>query len=255
MTAQPLNVRTLELLVAHHRNPSPLLRNQIVELNAGLVRQVAHRMSRQCSEPYEDLEQVGYLGLMNAIERFSPHQGYAFSSFAIPYIRGEILHYLRDKSNIVRIPRRWQELYSKGKKLRKQLADCWGRPPREQEIARALGVSLPEWQECQLALKNRLLVSLDATVSQTADSQVTLGDILPDRRCQVEQRLTEERAELHRAISQLEETTKVAIEWVFLRELPRKEAAKRIGLSPMTVTRRLQKGVKALGVLLDSQAA
>ncbi|MFM7577346.1 MAG: sigma factor, partial [Microcystaceae cyanobacterium] len=68
-----------------------------------------HRLSRQCAESYEDLEQVGYLGLIRAIARFDPRQGKAFSSFAMPYIRGEILHHLRDKGTVLRIPRRWQE--------------------------------------------------------------------------------------------------------------------------------------------------
>ena len=74
----------MRVLSAYARNPSLELRNQLVECNLGLVRQVAHRISNQCSEPYEDLEQIGYLGLIRAIERFNPQQGCAFSSFAIP---------------------------------------------------------------------------------------------------------------------------------------------------------------------------
>ena len=56
-------------------------------------------------------------------------------------------------------------------------------------------------------------------------------------------------------MSQLEEKTKAAIECVFLRELPRKEAAKQIGMSPMTVTRHLQKGIQQLSALLEPQVA
>lgn len=254
-TTQYPSVRSLELLIAYHRNPSFPLRNQLVELNCGLVRQVAHRLARQCSEPYEDLEQIGYLGLIRAIERFNPHQGCAFSSFAIPYIRGEMLHYLRDKAGVMRIPRRWQELYNKGKKLRKQLTVRLGRTPKETEIAEALGISLQEWNECQLALQNRLLVSLDAAVSQTTDCYVTIGDMIPDQRYQAHQKLEEDRLQLQRAMSQLEPKTQAAIECVFLRDLPRKEAAKYIGISPMTVTRHLQKGIEQLGGLLEPQVA
>jgi len=255
MTTQPSAFRNIELLIAYSRNPSLKLRNRLVELNAGLARQVAHRLSRQCTEPYEDLVQIGFIGLIRAIERFNPQQGCAFSSFAIPYIRGEILHYLRDRGHVMRIPRRWQELYTKGKTLRKQLTVTLGRAPRETEIAQALGISLEEWHECQLALQNRLLVSLDATVAQSTDCQITFGETLPDPRCQVEAAIAEERLQLQRAMSQLEDKTKAAIECVFLRDLPRKEAAKQIGISPMTVTRHLQKGIEQLGVLLEPQAA
>ncbi|NEO49820.1 MAG: RNA polymerase sigma factor SigF, partial [Moorea sp. SIO4A3] len=67
----------MELLIAYYRNPSIQLRNQIVRLNAGLVRKIAHIVSQKCAEPYEDLEQMGYIGLIRAIERFDPHQGCA----------------------------------------------------------------------------------------------------------------------------------------------------------------------------------
>lgn len=249
------NVQGMELLIAYSRKPSLSLRNQLVETNTGLVRQVAHRISHQCSEPYEDLEQIGYLGLIRAIERFNPHQGCAFSSFAIPYIRGEMLHYLRDKGSVIRIPRRWQELYNKGKKLRKQLTASLGRTPKDLEMAEALGVALEEWHECELALQNRMLVSLDATVNQTTDSSISFGETIPDHHYQVKQLQEEDRLQLQRAMSQLEDKTKAALECVFLKELPRKEAAKQIGMSPMTVTRHLNKGVKQLSELLESQVA
>ncbi|MGB5594065.1 MAG: RNA polymerase sigma factor SigF [Crocosphaera sp.] len=254
-SSQRKHIASIELLSAYARNPSLELRNQLVECNLGLVRQVAHRISRQCSEPYEDLEQIGYLGLIRAIERFNPQQGCAFSSFAIPYIRGEMLHYLRDKGSVMRIPRRWQELYNKGKKLRKELTVSLKRPPLDWEVAEALAVPLDEWHECQLALQNRLLVSLDATVSQNADCSTSFGDTLPDQHYQAKQRLEEDRLQLQRAISQLEGKTKAAIECVFLNELPRKEAAQQIGISPMTVTRHLKKGIQQLGSLLEPQVA
>jgi RNA polymerase sigma-B factor len=255
MTTQPSAIRNIELLSAYSRNPSLKLRNRLVELNAGLVRQVSHRLSKQCVEPYEDLVQIGFIGLIRAIERFNPQQGCAFSSFAIPYIRGEILHYLRDKGHVMRIPRRWQELYTKGKTLRKELTNELGRSPREVEIAQALGISLNEWHECQLAQQNRMLVSLDATVAQSLDCQITFGDTLPDPRCLAEAAMAEERLQLQKAMSQLEEKTKAAIECVYLRDLPRKQAAKEIGISPMTVTRHLQKGIEQLETLLQPQAA
>ncbi len=249
------HIDSIELLSAYARNPSLELRNQLVECNLGLVRQVAHRINCQCSEPYEDLEQIGYLGLIRAIERFDPQQGCAFSSFAIPYIRGEMLHYLRDKGSVMRIPRRWQELYNKGKKIRKKLTASLKRSPFDWEIAEALMVPLEEWNECQLALQNRLLVSLDATISQNMDCSLSFGDTLPDHHYQAKQKLEEDRLQLQRALSQLEDKTKAAIEFVFLHELPRKEAAKQIGISPMTVTRHLKKGIEQLGSLLEPQVA
>ncbi|AFZ36796.1 RNA polymerase, sigma 28 subunit, SigD/FliA/WhiG [Stanieria cyanosphaera PCC 7437] len=255
MSTQSFSFRCIELLQAYASNPSLKLRNQLVELNAGLVRKVAHQVSRKCAEPYEDLEQIGYLGLIRAIERFDTHQGSAFSSFAIPYIRGEMLHYLRDKGSMMRIPRRWQELYNQGKKLRKQLIEALERLPYDTEIAKALGVSVQEWSECQLALQNRLPISLDALVNQSQDSSITFGETIADPNYQEIRQLEEDKMQLQRAMSQLEEKTKAAIECVYLWDLPRKEAAQYIGISPMTVTRHLHKGIEQLGAIMQPQAA
>ena len=258
MTATQSDISSygMEMLISYHKNPSVTMRNKLVQLNAGLVRKVAHRISHQCAEPYEDLEQIGYFGLIRAIERFDPSQGCAFSSFAIPYIRGEMLHFLRDKSSIVKVPRRWQELYNEGEKLRKDLVVQLGRTPKDSEIAQALKVSVQEWRESQLAAQNRQPLSLDATVChQQIDCPVSLAETLPDSRYQTFQYLEEDRQQLQGAMNQLEEKTRAAIECVFLRELPRKEAAKRIGVSPMTVTRHLQKGIDQLVTLLHPQAA
>jgi RNA polymerase sigma-B factor len=250
--------QTLELLMAYRQKPSVHLRNRLVKLNMGLVRKVAHRLAHQCSEPYEDLEQCGYLGLITAIERFDPSQGYAFSSFAVPYIRGEILHFLRDRANTVRIPRRWQQLSRDGEKARQDLVAKLGRQPNDQEIAAALDVNLDEWRSVKLASSNRVPLSLNARVSsgtsQQMDSAMTLGDTLMDARSQIHQSNEEERIELQHALGQLEEKTREMIESVFIQQLSRQEVAQRVGVSPVTVTRRIKKGIdEMVGLLQHSQ--
>lgn len=250
-----LRAQGMELLVAYAERPSITLRNQIVQLNLGLVRKIAHRLSRQCAEPYEDLEQIGFMGLIRAIERFQPRQGCAFSSFAVPYIRGEILHFLRDNGHSVRIPRRWQELQRQGQLLRETLRHEWGRAPSDQELANALHISLAEWQEIHLARRNRLPMSLDATLNQAGDSAITLVETLPDTSHQWEQSTIEERQQLAEAIGQLEEKTRTAIESVYLRGLTRKEAAQQFGISPMTITRRINRGVEMIAAHFHAVAS
>lgn len=245
-TESSLRSRGMELLISYHQKPSIEVRNQLVRLNAGLVRKIAHRVSHQCAEPYEDLEQIGYLGLIRAIERFNPEQGCAFSSFAVPYIRGEMLHFLRDRGSAVKIPRRWQDLQKEGQKVREEMTALLGRQPSDGEVAEQLGITTEEWREVKLANKNRMLLSLDATVSQQVDSTVTLGDMLPDLHYQALQNLEEDQQQLQRALSQLEDKTRAAIEYVFFSDLSRKEVAEQIGVSPMTVTRRIQRGIQEM---------
>lgn len=240
--------------MAYKQQPSIKLRNDLVRLNAGLVRKIAHRVSHQCAEPYEDLEQIGYLGLIRAIERFDPSQGCAFSSFAVPYIRGEMLHFLRDRGSSVKIPRRWQDLQKASQKLQANLLRRYGRQPSDHEMAEALRISVKEWRQVKMANKNRMPLSLDATVCHQTDSTITLGDTLPDMHYQLLQALEEDRQQLQRALGQLEDKTRSAIEFVFFKGLSRKEVAERIGVSPMTVTRRIQRGVEQMIAYLQPQA-
>ncbi|TVQ22530.1 MAG: RNA polymerase sigma factor SigF [Leptolyngbya sp. DLM2.Bin15] len=252
-TQSSLRSRSMELLMAYQHNPSVEIRNKLVRLNAGLVRKIAHRVSHQCSEPYEDLEQIGYIGLIRAVERFDPTQGCAFSSFAVPYIRGEMLHFLRDRGSAVKVPRRLQDMQKEGQRVRLTLTKILGHEPTDAQVANALGVSLYEWREIKIAAKNRLPLSLDAMVCQQIDSQITLGDTLPDTHYQTLQRLEEDRQQLQGALNQLEEKTRAAIEFVFFNDLSRKEVAERIGVSPMTVTRRIQRGLEQMVALLQPQ--
>ncbi|TAF08470.1 MAG: RNA polymerase sigma factor SigF [Nostocales cyanobacterium] len=244
----------MELLHLYYQNPSIKLRNQLVEIHKGLVRKMAYKFIHQCHEPYEDLEQIGYLGLIRAIERFNPSQGYAFSSFAIPYIRGEILHFLRDRSTLVKIPRRWQEIYNEGEKIRKELTFSLGRPVKDTEIAHQLHISWQEWQECKLAVQNRMPLSLDATTINYLDYHITLGDLLPCPHTTLLQQQQEERLQLQGAMSMLDDKPRMAVELVLVKELTRKDAAQKIGASPMTVTRYLHKGIKDLIGYLQPQA-
>ncbi|NJM76292.1 MAG: sigma-70 family RNA polymerase sigma factor, partial [Acaryochloridaceae cyanobacterium RU_4_10] len=90
---------------------------------------------------------------------------------------------------------------------------------------------------------------------QQADSAMTLGDTLMDVRCHIWQGNEEERLELQQALNQLEEKTREMIESVFLHQLSRQEVAQRIGVSPVTVTRRIKKGIEELVGLLQQQQA
>ncbi|MBD2326623.1 RNA polymerase sigma factor SigF [Alkalinema sp. FACHB-956] len=245
-----LKSESLRLLQEYQRNHSAQLRNQIVELNFGLVRKEAHHWMHQCTETYDDLIQVGCIGLIRAIERFDVTKGNAFSSFALPYIRGEIQHYLRDKSPAVRIPRRWQALQRQAISQVRELQVQLGRTPNDQEIAQALEVSLAEWQEMKLAVRNRALLSLDAPVNDDENGTISLGELVPDHQYRSFQLAQEDQIRLQQALVQLENLTRQILEFVFLHDLTQKETAERLGVSCVTVSRRVKKGLETLQHLM-----
>lgn len=241
-----LKSETLELLREYQKTPTPLIRNKLVQLNFGLVRKEAHHWVNQCTEGYEDLIQVGSMGLIRAIERFDISKGHAFSSFAIPYIRGEIQHYLRDKGTPVRIPRRWQALQHQASTLTRELQAQLHRLPTDIELAEALDIPMAEWQEIKLAYRNRALLSLDAPMRDEEDSSTSLGDLLPDPQYRSFQLAQEDQIRLQQALVQLEQRTRDVLEFVFLHDLTQKETAERLGISAVTVSRRVKKGLKLL---------
>lgn len=241
-----LKSESLQLLRVYQDCQSPDVRNKLVQLNFGLVRKEAHHWINQCTESYDDLLQVGSLGLIRAIERFDISKGHAFSSFAIPYIRGEIQHYLRDKGSSVRIPRRWQALQHQAAQKTRELQSRFNRMPTDAELAEALEVSSEEWQEIKLAYRNRSPLSLDAPMHEEEEGSTSLGDLIPDGRYRSFQLAQEDQIRLQQALVQLEKRTRQVLEFVFLQDLTQKETAERLGISAVTVSRRLKKGLKML---------
>jgi RNA polymerase sigma-B factor len=245
-----LKYQTLELLKDYQQFHSAKIRNQLVKLNLGLVRKEAHHWVNQCTESYEDLMQVGSLGLIRAIERFDVSKGNAFSSFALPYIRGEIQHYLRDKSSTVRIPRRWMALRQQSVQIARDLRNQFDRQPTDAELATALGVSVDEWQEIRLAYQNREPLSLDTPVGDAEDEGNSLGELVPDAQYRSFQLAQEDQIRLQQALVQLEQRTRQVLEFVFLQDLTQREVAEHLDISVVTVSRHVKKGLDFLKQLM-----
>lgn len=245
-----LKSESLELLREYQTSPTTHLRNRIVQLNIGLVRKEVHHWMQQCTESYDDLLQVGCLGLIRAIERFDMSKGHAFSSFAVPYIRGEIQHYLRDKSPSVRIPRHWLTLQRQATKEIQKLQESLNRHPSDVEVASALKISVIEWQEIKLACRNRAPLSLDAPVQDDEEGAASLGELVPDAGYRSFQLAQEDQIRLQLALGKLEDGTRKVLEFVFLHDLTQKETAERMGISSVTVSRRVKKGLTSLKKLM-----
>ncbi|MGH2414783.1 MAG: RNA polymerase sigma factor SigF [Microcystaceae cyanobacterium] len=255
LVKENLKLETLRLFQDYRKSEKPALRNQIMKLNFGLVKKEAYHWANQCNESYEDLLQVGCLGLIRAIERFSLEKGHAFSSFAIPYIRGEIQHYLRDKSHSVRIPRRWLEMGYQSAKVMREFREKFHRQPTDSEIAQGLNISFKEWQEIKLAYQNREPLSLDISVGNGDEGQTSLGELVPDPQCRSFQLTQEDRMRLQQALAQLEDRTRYILEFVFLQDLTQKEVAEQLGISVVTVSRRVKKGIELLKKSMGKEIA
>lgn len=232
--------RSIEQVWAYHRkkaidkaDPATVkLRNQLVELNQGLVSEQAQRWQQLCSEPYEDLFQEGNFGLIKAVEKFDPNLGKSFSSFAVPFISGAIQHYLRDKGwGSVRPPRREVERFAKVGKAKRDLQKL-GRELPEAAVAQGLGMSEERWQRTVDA-RNFQIVSIDE------DESIHLA-------AEEERQEEAERAWVYGELAKLPEPQKSCVTEFYFGNLKLKQIAKRRHCSEQLVQVWLDQGIAQL---------
>ena len=135
------------------------------------------RRYRDSPEPMEDLMQVGYLGLLKAINNFNPELGPSLIAYAQPCISGELKRHFRDKRWHVRVHRASQENMLVVRDVRVTLTQQLGRSPSHQELAEAAGLSIEELREAEQAEMAFRPYYLDSPVS-TDEEATTFGELL-----------------------------------------------------------------------------
>ena len=149
---------------------------QLVTRYQALVRGCAQRY-RDSPESVDELMQVGYVGLLKAINNFDTEVGESLPAYAQPCVSGEIKRYFRDKRWLVRVRRSVQELRLDIRKASGELTHQLSRMPRDAELASYLNVSEAEVREAQQASLVFQASSLDAPLADGAEDG-SLGDLL-----------------------------------------------------------------------------
>src|SRR5215470_7444614 len=126
--------------VEYRRTGDRRLRNELIEAHKSLASHLSRRFANR-GEPFDDLLQVAYLGMLKAVERFDPDRNLEFSTFATATVEGELKRHFRDKTWSVRVPRRPQELHLRLGNVINELSQKLKRPPLVPEVAAELGVS------------------------------------------------------------------------------------------------------------------
>ena len=232
-----------ELLRRQHRQPDPLIREELVRRFEPLARSLARRYHAR-GEPIDDLVQVANVGLLKAIDRFDPDRGFAFTSYATPTILGELKRYFRDTGWALHVPRgvkeRALELASASERLSSQL----GRSPSLSELAEALGTSEEQTLEAIEAYHARHASSLDPGSDDDDDPALTPAQVLgsEDERLEIAEYL----AVIAQGVDELEEQDRMVLFLRFARDLTQSEIAQRIGVSQMQVSRLLRRAIEKL---------
>jgi RNA polymerase sigma-B factor len=214
------------------------LRQHLVEAQLPLVHHLAQRF-RGRGEPYDDLVQVGTIGLLNAVDRFDPERG-SFTGFAVPTILGEIRRHFRDRGWALRVPRRLQELGRQVSEAREILTQQLGRSPTVQEIAQQLDA------DPDLVLEALDTASVYATVPLPSTPEE--GEMAPLGFIDSGLELVEQRATLRPLLARLPARERTILALRFVRGMSQSQIAAEVGVSQMHVSRLI---TRSLAVLRD----
>ena len=217
-------------------------REVIVIRYESLVRGCVHRY-RDSPEPVEDLMQAGYVGLLKAINNFDPALGQNLAAYAQPCVSGEIKRHFRDKRWQIHVKRSAQELLLQVRRARGELAQDLGRSPRDEEMARHLGVSLDDLRDAQRADMVFHSHSLDAPLYGQEDL-ATLGELIGQEDPQVEHTLDMESVLTH--WNDLPEREQRILTMRFYGNMTQAEIGERLGISQMHVSRLLARALRYL---------
>jgi RNA polymerase sigma-B factor len=238
---------TDQTLQRRHLRGERSARDQLIERHLPLARALAARY-RDRGEPLADLTQVAYIGLINAIDRWDPDRGSAFSSFAVPTILGELRRYFRDKTWMVKAPRDVQELWLNIARVRDDLSQQ-GRSTTARDVANELNVSIEQVNDALTAGTGRATESLDEPLSLEHDGGATALERLPDARDDFA--AADASVAFDQISDVLDSRAREVVRLRYCEDLRQREIGERIGCSQMHVSRILR---DSLAVLSDHAA-
>jgi RNA polymerase sigma-B factor len=211
------------------------LRNELIEAHRSLASHLARRFANR-GEPFDDLLQVAYLGMLKAVERFDPDRGLEFSTFATATVEGELKRHFRDRTWSIRVPRRPQELHLRLGAAINDLSQRLKRPPRVSELASELGVGDDDILEAMEVGGAYRSASLDARPSDGGES-MTLESRLGATDTGFD--LAEHRVVLERLLEDLPDRERTIVRLRFFEDMTQTEIANEVGISQMHVSRLL----------------
>jgi RNA polymerase sigma-B factor len=239
-----------ELFLRWRRHRDRRARDELIERFLPLARKLARRYVPS-SEPYEDLVQVACLGLVKAVERFDPDRGFAFTSFAVPTVVGELKRYFRDTGWALHVDRGAQERARKVIDAQQEISGRTGQMPSIDELAQYLELSQEEVLDGLQTAEAYGAISLDAPVAGDEEGTPSRLEALGDKDERLER--VDRQATIFAAARCLPERERRILFLRFGEDLTQSEIADRIGVSQMQVSRLLRRSLQRLRDLTDDR--
>jgi RNA polymerase sigma-B factor len=226
-------------------------RDELVRRFLPMARKLALRYARG-SEPLEDLEQVAALGLLKAVDRYDPGRGFAFTSFAVPTILGELRRHFRNFAWTAHVPRAVQERVMAVRRATDELTRAGERKPTVRRLAEHMGSTEEEVVEALGAVASTDRVPLDAAAAGRDGELLTLAERLG--RDEAGYELVEDRGTVASVMHILTQREREVLTLRFFSELSQTEIAERIGVSQMQVSRVLRAALARLSIVAEHQS-
>ena len=232
------------LLRRYHLHGDLKARDQLITMYMPLVRSLARRYASR-GEHFDDLVQVGAIGLIKAIDRFDLTRGVELTTYATPNIVGEIKRYFRDKGWSVRVPRGLQELNIRVNKVIDELTAKLQRSPTIAEIAMAASSTPEEVLEALESSQAYNSISLQASpTNDPGDDEATLVDYLAGDEDAYD--TMEDRTMLAPGFARLDGRERYILHLRFFEGLTQSQIALRVGISQMHVSRLIRRSLEKL---------
>lgn len=251
---------TAVLIDAYRASGDENLRNQILEAHLHVADRIVPRF---CTRPAggsggsvsaEDLRQTAHMALIGAIERFDPHAGATLATFATRTIEGELKRYLRDRTWLVRPPRRLQENHLNIRRATDELQHELGRAPSVGELSERIGISNKDVREGLLASLARSNDSLDRDVRGEDESAPSaLGELIGG--VDPNFALHDDLECLRAALRRLDDRERTFLRMRFVDEMSQSAIAATTGVSQSYVSRVLQHSIGSLRSYFNASAA
>ena len=220
-----------ELFERYKESGDVALRNKIAEKYLYIADILAKKFVGRGVE-YDDLKQVASYALLRGIDRFDPSLGMQFTTFITPTITGEIKNYFRDKSRMVKLPRRLSEVSAQVRNFSLAWEAKTGEKPSVKKIAEELSISE---EDVVRSLEIGGTLSLDGMENNEDGENSSLYSVLADGEDKYEAFETKEM--LRAAMKDFTDTEKALIKYRYVDELSQSDTAKKLGVSQMFVSR------------------
>lgn len=222
-------------------------RDQLLNENLNLVHHVARQLSRALAAQadFDELVSCGTIGLMNALSAFEPARGLAFSTFAVPRIRGAILDELRRQDHVPRSIRRKTRDISHA---RETLTRIFGRPATDHELAEHLGIDRATLWRWQTDAESAVQVSLDHSAHDPDGPGLPVEFLATDTEASAEEDVNreQERELLKQALRGLKDQERIVLTLYYFEELKLHEIADVLHLTESRVSQIRSKALSRL---------